>query len=833
MSPSYQTTGVRPSLSKLARATLVAVFWVVAAAFSVGQNGPQCQVTLLPTSGTAPLHVQAIGGCIDGSASIVSEVVDWGDGTQTQIQPQFFSAFTVQNTYHAAGTYTVTVTAVDSNGTTGTATGQVVVSGNSPPSCTLTVSPSSGTAPLTVTANGTCTDPDNDITSTSINWGDGSTTQGSSGTHTYGSPGTFTVTITATDSVGNQGSASQVVTVTAAQNAPPSCVLSVAPTSGSVPLTVTANGSCSDPENDIVSTVLNWGDGTSVNASSGTHTYSASGTFHVVLTATDSAGNTGSATQTVTAGNATNAPPHCAISMSATAGTVPAAITATANCSDPENDINTTVIDFGDGFYASGGTASHTYVRAGTFTVSVWAIDSVGNTSNVSTSTVSITDTPTVFVAVSNGQVKQFDRTGKPLKTLNTNQGGTTTGMAFDRLAALYVTDFTADTVTKFNGSGSLAGNFGSGYNCQPESIAFDSSGNAYVGETGCSHAILKFDAYGNLQAGYAAQTEVEGSDWLDLAPDQCTIYYTSQGTSIFRYNACTKQQGSTFTTALTTGLGLRVLPDSSVIVADKQDIIHFDASGNLITKYTASGESCFVSVSLDPDGTSFWAVDYCSSDILHFDIASGSVFAKFNSGTAAQTVYGVALRIPPPQVTPAGPLIGSPASATVSAGQTAAVTLNFSPAGSAANQTFTLSCSNLPVGASCSFSPSTVKASGTTTVNLTISTTGPSASLLPVRWMVPQLAFGFVFLPAVVWIGDSRGRLRRAKQLLRVLLLLALLLVLLSCGSSKSGSNSSSGNGSVPSPSSLTTPANTYPVIVNARSNALSSSTVVTLTVQ
>src|SRR5581483_9316229 len=584
MSDLHEPMAIQRCRPKLGLFLVLALFYLASAAFSVAQSsGPVCQLTVLPSSGTAPLPVQATGGCTDATSAIVSEAVDWGDGSlPTAIAPQFYSAFTVQYTYTTTGTFTVTVTAVDANGMIGSASAQVTVSANAPPTCTLSVSPSSGTAPLTVTATGNCTDPDNDIVSTMLNWGDGSTSQGTSGTHTYGSPGTFTVTVTAVDSVGNQGSATQIVTVTTAKNVPPTCVLSVAPTSGSVPLTVTANGNCTDPENDIVSTVLNWGDGTSTSGTGGTHTYSTAGNFQVVLTATDSAGGTGSATQTVTAGNATNAPPHCAISLSTTSGSVPLSATANANCSDPENDINSTIIDFGDGFYASGSTASHTYVRAGNFNASAYATDSAGNTSNVSSAGIGVTDVPTVFVAVSNGQVKQFDRTGNFLKTLNTNQGGSTTGMAFDRFAALYVTDFTAGTVSKFNGNGNLAGSFGAGYNCQPESITFDSSGNAYVGQTGCSRAILKFDAYGNLQAGYAVKNEVEGSDWLDLAPDQCTIYYTSQGTSVFRFNACTQQQLSTFTTSLTTGLGLRILPDSSVIVADKQDIIHFDASGSV-----------------------------------------------------------------------------------------------------------------------------------------------------------------------------------------------------------------------------------------------------------
>src|SRR5205814_2722701 len=113
----------------------------------------------------------------------------------------------------------------------------------------------------------------------------------------------------------------------------------------------------------------------------------------------------------------------------------------------------------------------------------------------------------------------------------------------------------------------------GSGYNCKPESIVFDASGSAYVGETGCSHAVLKFDAYGNLVATYSVATQTQGSDWIDLAPDQCTLYYTSQGSTVLRFNVCTNKQLSTFASGLNTALGIRVLPDNTVLVAEKNNI--------------------------------------------------------------------------------------------------------------------------------------------------------------------------------------------------------------------------------------------------------------------
>jgi PKD repeat protein len=889
------------------------------------QSGPACSLQLSFGSGTAPLLVTAIGGCGDSTSTITAETLDWGDGNQTPIPPSAFASFSVQHTYTAGGTFTVTLSAVDAAGDQSAVSQQQVVSPNAPPSCpTFTVSPTSGTAPLNVTASGSCSDPENDITSTTITWGDGTSTPGTSGTHKYDNSGTFTVTLTATDSAGNtgpspsqtvtvqaqthpptctlqvspdhgnapltltatgnctdpqnesltavlnwgdntttadmsgthtfttagnftvvltatdsgglSGSASKNVKVTGTQNAPPTCGLSVSPNKGNPPLTVTANGNCSDPENDIVSIVLNWADGTTVNGASGSHTYSLAGSYRVTLTATDSAGGMGTATKTVTVGSGQNAPPQCSMSVSPTTGQVPVTVTITPNCSDPENDISSIVVDFGDGFYgavSAGSTLSHTFSWAGTFQVTVTASDVAGNASKPASQTVSTSDTPTMFVGISNGQIKQFDESGKALKTLNTNQGGTITGMAFDWLDSLYVTDFTSNAVTKFNGNGNVTGNFGSGYNCQPESIVFDNAGNAYVGETGCSHALLKFDAYGNLAAAYSVSTEVEGSDWIDMASDECTIYYTSQGTTVFRFNVCTGQQESPFATTLTTGLGIKILPDGGVLAANKQNIIHFDSAGQVVTKYTAPGESCWVSLALDPDRKSFWAVDYCSSDVVRFEVSSGNLLAKFNSGTPTNNVYGIGMRGPASHLAPAGPLIASPQSMTVATGQAASFTVGFVPSDAAVDRTFTFSCANLPVGASCQFSPQNAKvASSGTTVQVTITTGSGGAQL---RMFSPRFFAWWILLSGVLFVGEVRTRsLRIQWNWIGVVLIIISVASLMACGgvTKNSGAGAANGSNAMPAASS-TTPASAYAIIVRATSDSSQSSTVVNLTVQ
>lgn len=184
-------------------------------------NPPVARLTVTPTSGTAPLAVNA-----DASASTDTDATPistytfaWGDGSPNT-GPQ--AGATAPHTYSAAGSYTVTVTATDTAGKTGTATQGVTVSApvDNPPTAALTVTPSSGDFPLLVNADASAsTDTDaTPISTYTFAWGDGSANTGpqagATATHTYATAGTFTVTVTVTDTGGLTGQATKTVTVT-------------------------------------------------------------------------------------------------------------------------------------------------------------------------------------------------------------------------------------------------------------------------------------------------------------------------------------------------------------------------------------------------------------------------------------------------------------------------------------------------------------------------------------------------------------------------------------------------------------------------------------------
>ena len=167
------------------------------------------------------------------------------------------------------------------------------------PAVMLAVTPISGIAPVTVTAStagSSCSG--GTIASTQIDFGDGTVVAAASASHAYNSAGTYTVTATATGSNGLTGTAQQIVTITA--NKPPVVALSVSPASGTAPLSVTASTAGSTaPNGSIVSTSIDFGDGTVMSAASASHVYSAAGSFTVKATVTDNVGATGSAQTSV------------------------------------------------------------------------------------------------------------------------------------------------------------------------------------------------------------------------------------------------------------------------------------------------------------------------------------------------------------------------------------------------------------------------------------------------------------------------------------------------------------------------------------------------------
>ncbi|MBI2678901.1 MAG: PKD domain-containing protein [Candidatus Koribacter versatilis] len=262
---------------------------------------------------------------------------------------------------------------------------------NKPPAVTLALDATSGVAPQTITASSTATDADGNIASTSIDFGDGSApASAATAPHQYTVPGTYTVTATATDNDGGTGSATATVTIAA--NQPPVAALSLSPGSGTAPVTVTAStANSSDADGSVVSSTIDFGDGTVLAGPSAAHAYATAGTKTVTARVTDNKGATSATSGTVSVTAPANQAPVAALNVTPTSGMAALSVSAsTAGSSDADGSIAAMKIDFGDGAVATTASATHVYARVGMYTVRATVTDNQG-ASTTTAKSVSVT----------------------------------------------------------------------------------------------------------------------------------------------------------------------------------------------------------------------------------------------------------------------------------------------------------------------------------------------------------------------------------------------------------------------------------------------------------
>lgn len=178
----------------------------------------------------------------------------------------------------------------------------VVQAGSNPPTVAITkVSPNPAPTGTPVILNFTVTSTTT-VTEIAIDWGDGTITHPSptatSDTHGYLTTGNsnlqaFTINVTATSSAGH-GTATTSETVT--DRPPTLTITSLSPTPANTNQTVTISFTASDPDGALSSITVNWGDGSHsdilpASARSDTHSYNATGSFTITVTATDNSGS--------------------------------------------------------------------------------------------------------------------------------------------------------------------------------------------------------------------------------------------------------------------------------------------------------------------------------------------------------------------------------------------------------------------------------------------------------------------------------------------------------------------------------------------------------------
>jgi hypothetical protein len=270
-----------------------------------------------------------------------------------------------------------------------------------------------------------------------------------------------------------------------------------------------------------------------------------------------------------------------------------------------------------------------------------------------------------VFAGDSGGLIKHFSPTGVLLDTLNTQSNAAEqTGMCFGESGNLRSTNFTANNMTLFDNMGNvLTFPWGGPFNQHPESCVLNAAGDVYVGQSDGTRDVLKFSPGGALLASYDVAIGPRGSDWIDLAADQCTLYYTSEGNTIRRFDVCTNAQLANFATSFTnagsssTCYALRIRTNGEVMTACTDRVYRLSAAGTVIQSYPLpAGETSFLfAMNLDPDNTTFWTAGFNSGNIYRINIDTGALVTQFAAGTPVKglAIFGeITVARPPASLT-------------------------------------------------------------------------------------------------------------------------------------------------------------------------------------
>jgi len=315
-------------------------------------------------------------------------------GNYTSTAPNLITATTYTTPDLAAGTYYFAVKAFDSAGNSSNYSNEVrtTIAAATALKASFSADSITGPAPLKVQFTSTSTGT---ITQYSWSFGDGGTSTVRNPSYTYSKPGTYTVSLAVTGSGGsntatNGSGGSNTATKTGYISVPaaPIANFSATPTSGT---TATSFNFTDSSTGNVTAWSWNFGDGTSNTSKTVLKTYSTPGNYTVSLTATGPGGSTtgpgGSNTATKTNYiSVVAAPPIANFS---------AAPSANNSLMWQFMDSSTGTVtgwswNFGDGTTPSTvQNPSHTYARAGTYTVNLTASGPAG--SNQKTSAVTVT----------------------------------------------------------------------------------------------------------------------------------------------------------------------------------------------------------------------------------------------------------------------------------------------------------------------------------------------------------------------------------------------------------------------------------------------------------
>jgi len=337
-----------------------------------GASAPVASFTANSTTGGIPHSVLFI----DTSTNTpTSWVWSFGDGgTSTAEDPV--------HTYTSAGTYTVVLTATNSDGSsTSTRSGYITISKIvTAPAAAFLANSTAGSAPLSVQFMDASS---NSPTAWAWSFGDGSTSSEQNPVHTYTGSGSYTVTLTAVNSMGSSTVSKDAYVTTTSSSSAPVASFTATGTEGTCPLTVQFVDSSA---NSPTSWVWSFGDGSTSSDQNPSHTYTTAGTFTVTLTVTNPGGS--STKSELDYIMVDEAEPIVSFTADVTSGHPVLAVQFTDTSL---NAPSSWYWYFGDGASSDEQNPVHEFEEAGTYTVAFTATNDAGSNTTTKAKYISVT----------------------------------------------------------------------------------------------------------------------------------------------------------------------------------------------------------------------------------------------------------------------------------------------------------------------------------------------------------------------------------------------------------------------------------------------------------
>ncbi len=317
------------------------------------------------------------GGSTDPNGANTIQTYHWNFGNG-----QTATGKTVSYQYTTAGARTVTLTVTDNCGVARQDTAIVTIAANQLP--VANAGPDRNALPgqsLNFSSAGS-SDPDGTIVSYAWNFGDGFTATGASVSHTYAAPGVFTATLTVTDDCGatRQDTARTTVVDPCSPDVNQAPVANAGGNrTANTGQSLSFSGAAStDADGTIVSYAWNFGDNQTGSGASVSHAWSSAGTYNVTLTVTDNCGAHHATGVQVVVSQVQQGPPSAEFTWSPSVpqkGDV-----VTFQSSAPAGSLQFALWEFSDDLSQSMGlSATHRFMGAGTFDVTLMAWDHEGN----------------------------------------------------------------------------------------------------------------------------------------------------------------------------------------------------------------------------------------------------------------------------------------------------------------------------------------------------------------------------------------------------------------------------------------------------------------------